>query len=161
MKSTVPSVEIAHHADTHGIWCPDCKVNTGNAVDLHRVCTQNVVYIIMDSMVEFFCIFFCDHRSKTIGITYFLDLSVLHPYFHGITVCFLCLWNKRCKISLFISKLHGISVFTDHDHSTDRARIKELDHGIHASYMRTEQSVRIILLRIHNTFHICPVHQFV
>ena len=52
--SSVPVIEVSDNADTDRIRCPDCEVNTTDAVDFYRVCTQLLIDGITDAVFKLF-----------------------------------------------------------------------------------------------------------
>ena len=52
--SSVPVIEVSDNADTDRIRCPDCEVNTTDAVDFYRVCTQLLIDRIADAIFKLF-----------------------------------------------------------------------------------------------------------
>ena len=52
--SSVPVIEVSDNADTDRIRCPDCEVNTTDAVDFYRMCTQLLIDRIADAIFKLF-----------------------------------------------------------------------------------------------------------
>ena len=98
--TTHPSVKISHYIYTHRIRCPDCKQDSFYSIDLHWVCTQLLVCLIVHTCTECLFLFFCNLAGKRIGIIKF------HYFFSGLYRKFIVRYfsqrQQRCKISCLI-----------------------------------------------------------
>ena len=64
MASSIPKVEIPHHADAHGAWRPHGKVHAGYPVNGHGMGAHFLINCIVDARCKFLQVFFPVLGSK-------------------------------------------------------------------------------------------------
>ena len=77
--SSVPVIEVSDNADTDRIRCPDCEVNTTDAVDFYRMCTQLLIDRIADAIFKLFLFLLCELHRIGVRIVMLHLVSVAIP----------------------------------------------------------------------------------
>ena len=77
--SSVPVIEVSDNADTDRIRCPDCEVNTTDAVDFYRMCTQLLIDRIADAIFKLFLFLLCELHRIGVWIVMLHLVSVAVP----------------------------------------------------------------------------------
>lgn len=132
-----------------------------HTIDRHRMCAELFINVIADTCIKFLCLFFCDLRCKAVRIQILLRCPVLIgnvKYIPRYTLA----RNQYCVISCFIFQVHRILrlflsvLYPDHD--CRRTWEKALNCNSRLCHMCSKQILRMILFRVNDRFHTCPVH---
>jgi 1,4-alpha-glucan branching enzyme len=107
---SVPSVEIPHYTDAHGVRCPDGKIGSTLSVQFHGMCAQFFINGVMNTDCKTIHIFLRDlgnmpvsiAADHSVGLTLFC-LSIFH---HIFIRCHLPGIYQGCEISFFVCQFH-------------------------------------------------------
>ena len=158
----VPVVEIAYHADPHGIGRPYCKVNAGYALDGHRMRSQLFVDIITDPGRKLLLLLHSNLCVKGIRIIEFLGFSLFVYGFH-LVLRYLLSRNQHRKKAGFIFQFHLVffPVLCSQDLSLCSSRKKALDQNALLCHPWSQDLFRLVFLRINNCLNLRPVHHII
>ena len=157
--SSVPVIEVSDNADTDRIRCPDCEVNTTDAVDFYRVCTQLLIDGIADAVFKLFLFLLGELHRIGVRIVMLHLVSVAVPVDQRIGWNFLS-WKQHSEKSRLILANHlGLFSVADRMYGcTGCAREKRLNQNTILRYTRSQDVSWMILLRIDHSFNLCPIH---
>ena len=107
---SVPSVEIPHYTDAHGVRCPDGKIGSTLSVQFHGMCAQFFINGVMNTDCKTIHIFLRDlgnmpvsiAADHSVGFTLFC-LSIFH---HIFIRCHLPGIYQGCEITFFVCLFH-------------------------------------------------------
>ena len=109
MGSSVPAVKVTDNTHTPRVRCPHCKMYSLYTIHLHRMCTQNIVQLIIDSRLEALKLRLKNLHLKAVCILYLLYVSV--SIIHYKLVCHSSLARyEQCEVSCLINLLHIIGL---------------------------------------------------
>ena len=103
--SSVPVIEVSDNADTDRIRCPDCEVNTTDAVDFYRMCTQLLIDRIADAIFKLFLLLLGELHRIGVWIVMLHLVSVAVPVDQRIGRNFLP-WKQHSEKSRLILADH-------------------------------------------------------
>ena len=160
--SAVPEVKIPHQADAHGIRCPHSKVNALHALHRHRVRAHFFINIVADAGIEARGFLLRQHRLKCVWINIFQGSPIVKDHIQCILRNLFSRNQHRKKTGLVFHR-HLIRFLFSGNLNNDalRCRDKCLDQHSVVRQMRSEDRVRIVLLRICQRLDLCPVHQII
>ncbi len=162
MGTSVPAVEISHHADPHGIGRPDGKIGSLLSLQGTGMGSQFFVNGVMDACVKLFRVLFRDQGPMAVRILYLNRISV--PIHHLIAVRpYLFFGNQHGKETFFVRHIHGIlpAAFHQPESHLRRSRVKSLHQCLAACLMGTQQIVRMVAFGVDDLLNPRPVHQFI
>ena len=160
--SAIPVIEITNNTNSCCCWSPYRKLSSSNTASDHRMSAKLLINMVVNATSKFYEILSVHERSKSIRIIYsmFFTFSILDDVliFELIDVR-----NNSSKKTCLISQLHLIflaSLLHPHFNSIC-IRIKSLNQITVSYFMCTENSVRIITIRIDNLLNLRPIHHFI
>ena len=103
--SSVPVIEISDNTDTDRIRCPDCEVNTTDAVDFYRMRTQLLIDRIADAIFKLFLFLLGELHRIGVWIVMLHLVSVAIPIDQSIGRDFFP-WKQNSEKSCFILADH-------------------------------------------------------
>ena len=159
MASSVPRIEITYNTDTHRVRCPYCKAGSFNAINLHRMCAQFLIRVIINACAESFFLCFCDLTGECIRICKFLCF-----FSFGDAIFIIRDLSSRdhcCKIACFVFLLHFIFTGADQNFCLICLREKSLDQNAVCRKTRSHDILRRCFLSVNHCFNSRPVHIFV
>ena len=157
--SSVPVIEVSDNADTDRIRCPDCEVNTTDAVDFYRMCTQLLIDRIADAIFKLFLFLLGKLHRIGVWIVMLHLVSVAIPIDQSIRRDFFPR-KQNSEKPCFILADH-FSLFSVADRMYGCAGCpgeKCLDQNTILRYTRSQDVSWMILLRIDHSFNLCPIH---
>ena len=136
--SSVPVIEISDNTDTDRIRCPDCEVNTTDAVDFYRVCTQLLIDGITDAVFKLFLFLLGELHRIGVRIVMLHLVSVAVPVDQRIGRNFLS-WKQHSEKSRLILANHlGLFSVADRMYGcTGCTREKRLNQNTILRYARS------------------------
>ena len=151
-----PSIKITCNIYTHCVRSPDSKKSTFHSFNLHRMRTQLLICLIINTCAESLLLFLCDLAWKSIGIITFC-LCLSHFYKESV-FRHLAYRKQYCKISGLVLFLADIG-FLSADH-TDFVciRKKSLNKNSVLCDPWSHHISGSSFLFIHNSFNSRPVH---
>ena len=156
MASSVPFVKITYQADTHGIRCPYGKACSLNTIDLHRMCPQLLIGMIINARAECLLLCFCDLSCKCVRIR-----KLLNFFSSGNAIFIFRDLSARdhCrKISRLIFFFHFIFTGSDQNLCLICLRKKSLDQNTVCGQPRSHDILRGCFFSIYDCFNPRPVH---
>ena len=157
--SSVPVIEVSDNADTDRIRCPDCEVNTTDAVDFYRMCTQLLIDRIADAIFKLFLLLLGELHRIGVWIVMLHLVSVAVPVDQRIGRNFLP-WKQHSEKSRLILADH-FSLFSVADRMygcTGCTREKRLNQNTILRYARSQDVSWMIFLGIDHGFYFRPIH---
>ena len=157
--SSVPVIEVSDNADTDRIRCPDCEVNTTDAVDFYRVCTQLLIDGITDAVFKLFLFLLGELHRIGVRIVMLHLVSVAVPVDQRIGRNFLSR-KQNSEKSCFILADH-FSLFSVANRMygcTGCTREKRLNQNTILRYARSQDVSWMIFLGIDHGFYFRPIH---
>ena len=157
--SSVPVIEVSDNADTDRIRCPDCEVNTTDAVDFYRVCTQLLIDGITDAVFKLFLFLLGELHRIGVRIVMLHLVSVAVPVDQRIGRNFLS-WKQHSEKSRLILANHlGLFSVADRMYGcTGCTREKRLNQNTILRYARSQDVSWMIFLGIDHGFYFRPIH---
>ena len=136
--SSVPVIEVSDNADTDRIRCPDCEVNTTDAVDFYRMCTQLLIDRIADAIFKLFLFLLGELHRIGVRIVMLHLVSVAVPVDQRIGRNFLP-WKQYSEKSRLILANHlGLFSVADRMYGcTGCTREKRLNQNTILRYARS------------------------
>ena len=136
--SSVPVIEVSDNADTDRIRCPDCEVNTTDAVDFYRMCTQLLIDRIADAIFKLFLFLLGELHRIGVRIVMLHLVSVAVPVDQRIGRNFLS-WKQHSEKSRLILANHlGLFSVADRMYGcTGCTREKRLNQNTILRYARS------------------------
>ena len=157
--SSVPVIEVSDNADTDRIRCPDCEVNTADAVNFDRVCTQLLIDRITDAVFKLFLFLLGELHRIGVRIVMLHLVSVAVPVDQRIGRNFLS-WKQNSEKSRLILANHlGLFSVADRMYGcTGCTREKRLNQNTILRYARSQDVSWMIFLGIDHGFYFRPIH---
>ena len=157
--SSVPVIEVSDNTDTDRIWCPDSEVNTADAVNFDRVCTQLLIDRITDAVFKLFLFLLGELHRIGVRIVMLHLVSVAVPVDQRIGRNFLSR-KQNSEKSCFILADH-FSLFSVANRMygcTGCTREKRLNQNTILRYARSQDVSWMIFLGIDHGFYFRPIH---
>ena len=157
--SSVPVIEVSDNADTDRIRCPDCEVNTTDAVDFYRMCTQLLIDRIADAIFKLFLFLLGELHRIGVRIVMLHLVSIAVPIDQRIGRNFLP-WKQHSEKSRLILANHlGLFSVADRMYGcTGCTREKRLNQNTILRYARSQDVSWMIFLGIDHGFYFRPIH---
>ena len=157
--SSVPVIEVSDNADTDRIRCPDCEVNTTDAVDFYRVCTQLLIDGIADAVFKLFLFLLGELHRIGVRIVMLHLVSVAVPVDQRIGRNFLSRKQRSEKSRLILANHLGLFSVADRMYGcTGCTREKRLNQNTILRYARSQDVSWMIFLGIDHGFYFRPIH---
>ena len=162
MYSSVPSVKIPYHTDTHGIGRPDSKINALHPVKLHGMCPQFFINIITNACCKLLLLLYGNLLFKSVRvINFFLSAVFIH--------CFIFIfWNliprkQYREKSRLVFHLHFILWFPPAKQHLYllRSRPKALYQNTVRRFPGSQNPLRLAFFRIYHSLNFRPIHHII